>query len=70
MPEQLPESIQEVSAGPGAPLVAAVLETLQDIDAQRISADDAIVIRKGVYALFAAVAELEDRVGALERAAR
>jgi hypothetical protein len=68
VPEKLPNSIQDVVAGAGAPLIAAALETLKDIDAQRISSDDAIVIRKGVYALFAVVAELEGRVGVLERA--
>lgn len=65
---KLPESIQEIGAGPDAPLIAAALETLKDMDAQRISTDDAIVVRKGVYALFSVVAELEGRVAVLERA--
>jgi hypothetical protein len=65
---KLPESIQEVDARSGAPLIAAVLERLKDIDEQRISKDDAIVIRKGVYALFSVVAELEGRIGVLEQA--
>lgn len=65
---KLPESIQEVGAGAGAPLIGAVLERLKDIDEQRISRDDAIVIRKGVYALFSVVAELEGRIGVLEQA--
>lgn len=65
---KLPESIQEIEAGTDAPLIAAVLETLKDMDAQRISTDDAIVIRKGVYALFSVVAELEGRVAVLEQA--
>lgn len=65
---KLPESIQEISAGTDAPLIAAALETLKDMDAQRISKDDAIVVRKGVYALFSVVAELEGRVAVLEQA--
>ncbi|WP_152442210.1 hypothetical protein [Rhodococcus ruber] len=59
-------SIPEIHAGPEAPLVAAVLEKLKDIDAQRIAKQDGFVIRKAVLALLELVGELEERIGRLE----
>lgn len=65
--EKIVDSVQEVNASPAAPLVADLLARLQDIDAQRIAKDDALVIRKGVLALLGIVADLEERIVNLER---
>lgn len=65
---RLADSVQEVHAGPAAPLVSDLLARLKDIDGQRIAKDDAFVIRKGVLALIGIVADLEARISALEQA--
>jgi hypothetical protein len=62
-------SIQELEPEAGAPLSAAILARLQDLDANRIAANDGVVIRKAVLALLGVVAELESRINALETGA-
>jgi hypothetical protein len=62
-------SIQELEPEAGAPLSAAILARLQDLDANRIAANDGVVIRKAVLALLGVVAELESRITALETGA-
>jgi hypothetical protein len=62
-------SIQELEPAAGAPLSAAILARLQDLDANRIAANDGVVIRKAVLALLGVVAELESRITALETGA-
>lgn len=62
-------SVQDIQVGPEAPVVAALLDVLKDVDIQRIAKDDSIVIRKGLLALIPAVAALEERVVRLEQAA-
>jgi hypothetical protein len=59
-------SIQEVAASSEAPMTAAILEKLKDLDAHRIAKDDGIVMRKAVLALLATVSNLESRIIALE----
>lgn len=66
--QQIGNSIQEVESRTDAPLTAGLLGKLKDIDAQRIARSDDLVMRKGVLALFAVVAELEARVRELESA--
>jgi uncharacterized small protein (DUF1192 family) len=68
LPRTIANSIPEVQAGPDAPVLRGVLETLKDIDAQRIAKTDDFVIRKGVLGLLGVVAELEERIARLERA--
>ncbi len=61
-------SIQEVQPRVDAPVTAGVVRRLQDLDANRIASNDAVVMRKAVLALLAVVSDLESRIGALEAA--
>ncbi|MEW2622459.1 hypothetical protein [Streptomyces sp. NPDC048106] len=49
-----------------APLAAALAKKLADIDARRIHSTDELVLRKAVFGLLEIVAELEQRLIALE----
>lgn len=62
-------SVQDISVGVDARTIGAMLDALKDVDLQRIAKDDAVVIRKGLLALIPAVAEIEERLVRLERAA-
>lgn len=66
LPHKLPNTLLDLAAVDGADTVNALLHTLQDMEKQRIAKDDAAIIRKGLLALFGAVAELEARVRDLE----
>jgi hypothetical protein len=68
MPDYIGSSIQELTADPDAPLTAAVLEKLKDIDANRIARNDDIVMRKAVLALLSVISNLEGRIASLEAA--
>jgi hypothetical protein len=59
-------SIQEVQPRRGAPMTAALLKKLKDLDANRIASNDAVVMHKAVLALLAVVSDLESRINALE----
>jgi hypothetical protein len=61
-------SIQEIDAGSDAPMLAAIVDKLKDLDTSRISRDDGIVMRKAILALLTAVSNLESRINALEEA--
>jgi len=59
-------SIGELEVPPQAPHTKTLHAKLVDIDADRIGATDAIVLRKAVLGLITIVAELEQRLAALD----
>lgn len=64
---KIANSIKDVSAGSGAVDVGDLVQHLKDIDVQRISKNDDVVIRKGFLGLLAVVGRLEERIVELEQ---
>lgn len=64
---KIANTIGDVTVGSLATDLGAVMETLRDVDDQRIAKTDDVVIRKGVLALLELVGRLEERVVMLER---
>ena len=63
---QIGNSVQDVEIREDAPMSAAVLAKLRDMDSNRIADTDRVVMHKAVLALLAMVSELEVRVNALD----
>lgn len=59
-------TIRELSVSAEAPFVHALAEKLSDIDKTRIHKTDDLVLRKAIFGLLEVVAELEQRLIALE----
>ena len=59
-------SIRDIEVSPDAPYVSALLEKLTDLDKNRIHSSDDLVMRKAVLGLLEVVAQLEQRLAALE----
>jgi hypothetical protein len=59
-------TIRDVSVSDRAAFVAALVSKLTDLDKNRIHANDSLVLRKAVFGLLEIVAELEQRLIALE----
>lgn len=59
-------SIRDLTVSDQAPFTSALVAKLHDIDKNRIHATDDLIIRKAVFGLLEVVAELEQRLVALE----
>ncbi len=59
-------TIRDVSVSDRAAFVSALMDKLIDLDKNRIHASDDLVLRKAVFGLLEIVAELEQRLIAVE----
>lgn len=64
---KIANSFSEISVSADARDLGEILETLKELDRQRISQSDGVVIRKGVLALLEVVGRIEERVFRLEQ---
>lgn len=63
---KIANSFGEIDVGADARDLGEILETLKELDRQRIAKSDDVVIRKGVLALLEVVGRIEERVFRLE----